>query len=253
MDRPRVVVLNSASVDGRLAVSPDRLLLYGDERWQAMAGESDFDVFGWLKAHHKPGATLEGSGSLVREGQEPDPLPPYEGDRGSLYRDFLPPDRVSSPDLRGWFAVVDGRGRVRWGYQDGAAFGGEWVGWYLLVLVGRHTPPAYLAYLQREGTPYLVAGEGRVDLEQALVKIKALLGVECVLSTGGGRLNGALLRAGLVDEVNVEVLPALIGGTETPSLYDSPALEPDAQPTHLKLVSCQVQTTGRVWLRYEVT
>jgi 2,5-diamino-6-(ribosylamino)-4(3H)-pyrimidinone 5'-phosphate reductase len=252
MDRPRVVVLNGASVDGRLAVSPEVLLLYGDERWQALGGESQFDVFNWLKARHKVGATLEGSGSFVRDDQQPDPLPPFEGDRETLYRDFLPPDRVSSPALRGWFTVVDGRGRVRWGHKDGAAFGEEWAGWYLLALVGRHTPPEYLAYLRREGTPYLVAGEGRVDLEQALVKMRSLLGVECVLSTGGGRLNGALLRAGVIDEVNVEFLPALIGGVDTPSLYDSPALGPDEQPTHLKLISCHAQDGGRVWLRYEV-
>ena len=36
MSRPKVVVLNSASVDGRIAVSPGKLLLYGDERWQAI-------------------------------------------------------------------------------------------------------------------------------------------------------------------------------------------------------------------------
>ncbi len=36
MNRPSVVVLDSASLDGRLAVSPDVLLLHGDERWQAI-------------------------------------------------------------------------------------------------------------------------------------------------------------------------------------------------------------------------
>ena len=255
MDRPQVVVLNGASVDGRLAVSPGKLLLYGDERWQALAGKSDFDVFHWLKALHKPGATLEGSGSFVREDQEPDPLPPVEGDTETLYHDFLPPARTSSPELRGWFTVVDGRGRVRWGHRDGADFGEEWAGWFLLVLVGHHTPPAYLAYLRREGTPYLVAGKGQVDLAQALVKMKAQLGVQCVLSTAGGRLNGALLRAGLIDEVNVEVLPALIGGRDTPTLYDSPALGPDEPLTQLKLISCHAAATqagGRVWLRYAV-
>jgi riboflavin biosynthesis pyrimidine reductase len=253
MDRPKVIVLNGASVDGRLAVSPDKLLLHGDERWQTLGGESAFDVFQWLKAHHKVGATLEGSGSFVREDQQPDRLPPFDGDRETVYQDFLPAIKVSSPDLRGWFSVVDGRGRVRWEHQDGAAFGEEWAGWYLLVLVGRHTPPEYLAYLRRKETPYLVAGDGPVDLEQALVKMRSRLGVECVLSTGGGRLNGALLRAGLIDEVNVEFLPALIGGVDTPSLYDSPALGPDDQPTHLRLLSCHVQDGGRVWLRYKVT
>jgi riboflavin biosynthesis pyrimidine reductase len=252
MDRPKVVVMNGASVDGRLAVSPGKLLLYGDERWQTLGGPPFFDVFRWLKAHHRAGATLEGSGSFVPDGSVPEPLPPAEGDVAALYQDYLPQSAIERPDHRGWFAVVDGRGRVRWGTQDGADFGEEWAGWYLLVWVGRHTPPAYLAYLRREGTPYLVAGDGHVDLGEALSKMKALLGVECVLSTGGGRLNGALLRNHLIDEVNVEVLPALIGGTETPTLYDSPALGPDEPLTPLELISCQVQTGGRVWLRYRV-
>lgn len=252
MDRSLVVVLNSASVDGRLAVSPGKLLLYGDARWQAIEGESDFNVFEWLKARHKPGATLEGSGSFLPEDQAPDPLPPFEGDASSLYHDYLPESVLERPGHRGWFTAVDGRGRVRWGVKDGAAFGDDWIGWHLLVWVGRHTPPAYLAYLRREEIPYLVAGEGRVDLGEALVKIKALLGVECVLSTGGGRLNGALLRAGLVDEVNVEFLPALIGGVDTPSLFDAPSLGPDQAPTRLELLSCHLQADGRIWLRYRV-
>jgi riboflavin biosynthesis pyrimidine reductase len=252
MDRPKVVVLNGASVDGRLAVSPGKLLLYGDERWAAIGGESDFDVFKWLKAQHAAGATLEGSGSFVPEGQEPDPLPPVEGDVQALYEDYLPQTVVQRPDHRGWFTVVDGRGRVRWGTKDGADYGEEWAGWRLLVWVGRHTPPEYLAYLRAQETPYLVAGEGPVDLGAAMAKMKALLSVECVLSTAGGRLNGALLRAGLVDEVNVEFLPALIGGRETPALFDAPALGPEEPLAPLELLSCQAQAGGRVWVRYRV-
>jgi hypothetical protein len=246
----KVVVCASASVDGRIAVSPDMLLLWGDERWQAL-GESG-GMFEWLKSIHKPQATLEGSGSFVRETDEPAPLPPFDGDQEILYHDFLPDAVVQRPDHRGWFTVVDGRGRVRDWIKDGGAFGEEWVGWHLLVLVARHTPPEYLAYLQRESIPYLVAGRERVALQQALEKIKSKLAVTTLLSTAGGKLNGALLRAGLVDEINIEVLPAVIGGFDTPSLFDSPGLKPDEWPTRLELMSAQVQDDGRVWLRYQV-
>ena len=258
MDRPKVVVLNSASLDGRIAVSPDVLLLYGDERWQAIEAwspsASAIGAFEWLKSIHKPQATLEGSGSFVRDEDEPAPLPPPEGDPRALYDDYLPAAILGRPGHRGWFTAVDGRGRVRWTYKEGDAFGEGWAGWHSLVLAARHTPPAYLAYLRREKIPYLVAGgDGpHVDLELALRKMRARLGVTCVLSTAGGRLNGALLRAGLVDEVNVELLPAVIGGFRTPSLFDSPALEPDELPARLRLISAQVQAGGRVWLRYQV-
>lgn len=252
MNRPRVVVCQQASVDGRLAVSPDRLLLYGDERWEAISGSSDFDLFHWLSTTHNVQATLEGSGSLVREGNEPDLLPSFEGDAATLYEDFLPKAVIQRPGHRGWFTLVDGRGRCRGLIKDGSVFGESWQGWHLLVLAGHHTPAEYLAYLRSEEIPYLVAGKGCVDLQLALEKMGSRLGVTSLLSTAGGKLNGALLRAGLIDEINVEFLPAAIGGRETPSLFDAPSLAPDEWPVMLELLSAQIQAGGRVWLRYRV-
>jgi 2,5-diamino-6-(ribosylamino)-4(3H)-pyrimidinone 5'-phosphate reductase len=251
MTKPVVTVLNSASLDGKIAVSPDRLLLYGDERWQAVEGSSDFDVFEWLKTTYRPQATLEGSGSFVREDDEPAPLPLFEGDAGQLYQDFLPEAVVYRAGHVGWFTVVDSRGRVRWAYTH--EFPDEaWQGWRLLVLACRQTPAEYLAYLQREEVPYIIAGTKRVDLGLALEKMNARLGVDHVLSTAGGKLNGALLRGGLVDEINIEILPVVIGGYETPSLFASPVLKSDEWPVQLNLTSAQVQAGGRVWLRYRV-
>ena len=91
-----------------------------------------------------------------------------------------------------------------------------------------------------------------MDIGHALVKMHSKLGVERVLSTGGGKLNGALIRAGLVDEVNVELLPAVVGGLRTASLFDSPDLAKDEWPIRLELISAQVQPGGRVWVRYRV-
>lgn len=248
MNRPRVIVYGIASVDGRLTLAPDVLLLHGDERWDAVAGSSD--VYQWLTSTHKPQAFLEGSGSLVTSDEEPSPLPPVAGDPRSLYQDFLPDTVVHRPGQRGWFTVVDSRGWIRWAYKEWP--GEEWQGWHLLVLVAHGTPPEYLAYLQGENIPYLVAGQERVDLEQALEKMGSQLGVRCVLSTSPGKLGGALLRAGLVDEINVEFFPAVIGGFATPSLFESPELGSEEWPARLKLISAQVQAEGRVWLRYQV-
>jgi 2,5-diamino-6-(ribosylamino)-4(3H)-pyrimidinone 5'-phosphate reductase len=247
MSRPRVVVHAVASVDGRMTLAPDVLLLHGDDRWQAVAGSSD-DVYERLKLTYKPQVFLEGSGSFVPNSAKPEPLPPTGGEPQPLYQGFLPHHIVHRPGHQGWFTVVDSRGRVRWLYKE---FEG-WEGWHLLVLVAHHTPPEYLAYLQREKIPYLVAGEKRVDLHTALEKLESQLGITCVVSTAGGRLNGALLRAGLVEEISIEFFPAIIGGFETPALFDSPALKPDEWPTRLELISAQVQAEERVRLRYQV-
>ena len=124
--------------------------------------------------------------------------------------------------------------------------------WHILILVGHHTPAGYLAYLQREQIPYLIAGEGQVDLSEVFKKLKSKLGVKCILSTAGGKLNGALLREGLIDEVNITFHPGLVGGTNTPILYQSSDLNDDEKPTKLELVSAYADRGGGVWLRYFV-
>ena len=252
MNRPRVVVHAVASLDGRLSLGPGRTGFedVGDERWQAILGsnETPDEAARRLEVLHKPQVFLEGSGSFVRQGDDLKPLPPFEGDPKVLYQDYLPDAVVHRSGHLGWFAAVDGRGRLRGGVKE---FEG-WEGWHVLHLVSCGVPPEYLAHLQREEIPYLMAGEQRVDLKRVMEKLKTKLGVECIVSTAGGKLNGTLLRAGLVDEINVEFLPAVIGGFETPSLFDSPALKPDQWPTWLELISAQVRAEGRVWLRYEV-
>jgi len=249
MSRPKVVIYGGASVDGRLTIAPGVLLMFGDKRWDSIAG-SDEEIANWLREKHKPQAYLEGSGSLVAQTEKPNPLPPFKGELNKLYQDFLPESVVRHPDHRGWFCTVDSKGLIRWVYKEFPSE--EWKGWHLMVIVANHTPPEYLAYLQKENIPYLVAGKERVNLKLALEKMKSQLGVTSVMSTSPGKLGGALLRAGLVGEVNILVLPSIIGGLKTPSLFQSPELKPNEWPTMLRLVWVQVQGDGRVWLRYEV-
>lgn len=249
MNRPKVVVYGGVSLDGRLTIAPGVLLMFGDKRWTAIAG-SDEEISKWLRDTHKPQAYLEGSGSLVTETEKPKPLPAFKGDAKTLYRDFLPDSVVKRTGHRGWFTMVDSRGRVRWGFKEWPSE--EWTGWHLLVLVADQTPREYLSYLQRENIPYLVAGGDRVNLRLALEKMKSQLGVTSIVSTSPGKLGGALLRADLIDEVNILVNPALIGGFETPTLFESPELKPNQWPAQLELIWTRVQSDGRVWLRYKV-
>ena len=126
---------------------------------------------------------------------------------------------------RRWLAVVDGRGRVQLTFTEWPD--PAWTGWHALVIASRAVAPGHLAWMRDAGIPYLVAGDGPVDLGEALELLSSELGARTVVCTGGGRLGGALLRAELVDEVDVEYLPAVIGGRGTPSLFDAPPLGPE--------------------------
>ena len=233
---PRVVTFNMASIDGRIGF-PDRLLLHGDERWDAISRRPGVTLAD-MEALHAPAAMLGGSNSLVPADAPPLDLP-APAEAGGLYEDFVPHPRSR------WFVVVDGRGRVRWTYK-------EMGGWHLLVLVARATPAGYLAYLREEGISYLVAGEARVDLADALGRLGDRLGVRTVVADGGGRLNGALLRAGLVDEVDVQFLPAIIGAPDAPSLFEGFGLGEANAPVQLTPISLEDQGEGFFFVRYAV-
>lgn len=249
--RPRVVVSVGASVDGKVALTRDALLMHqpSTDLWAAMtppaADPIPVDIIEVVKQQYGCNAILEGSGSLVTEDEIPSELPAYDGAPADLYQHFLPPDitgQSSPPHM--WFTVVDSRGRVRWTEDH--------ENWDVLVLVARSTPADYLGYLRRERICYLVAGEQRVDLAQAIAAMGTELGITCVLSAAGGGLNGALLRAGLIDELHLTLAPALIGGLGTPSIMDGPPLTPGEPPTPLQLLSVHTDTSGSVRLHYAV-
>ena len=67
MERPEVVVYGDVSVDGRLTVGPDVLLLRGDPRWPGGATNQTV-AYHRLMDIHRPEATMEGSNAFVASG-----------------------------------------------------------------------------------------------------------------------------------------------------------------------------------------
>jgi riboflavin biosynthesis pyrimidine reductase len=240
-----VIVSVTATADGRVTLSRvERLLHDGpNQRWQAVwppdAGDLLARRAAAIEQRHHPTVVLEGSGTFVADDAGPLYLPGTSVPAKVLRTDFLP---YRSPR---WFAVVDARGRVAWTHKAEEETS-------LLVLASHSTPLPYLAHLRQEQIPYLLAGTQRVDLMHALAKIRAQLGVQCLVSEAGGGLNGALLRAGLVDELHVITVPALIGGLGTPSIMDGPPLEAGSCPQQLRAIDVQVGPHGTIWAHYEV-
>jgi riboflavin-specific deaminase-like protein len=92
---------------------------------------------------------------------------------------------------------------------------------------------------------------GTLDLSQALVQLGERWGVRSMLCEGGPHLNGALLAAGLVDELFLSLAPKL-GGGEDPAaalrIVCGPELDP---PLQLRLNEV-LESEGCLLLRYGV-
>ena len=79
----------------------------------------------------------------------------------------------------------------------------------------------------------------------------AELGAATVLIEGGGRLNYACLRQGVVDEILLTLPPKISGARGAASLCGGPG--PLGDPfLPLTLVSCEAAPTGEVFLKYRV-
>lgn len=77
------------------------------------------------------------------------------------------------------------------------------------------------------------------------------LGVSSLLVEGGGSLNYACLRQGVVDEILLTLTPKISGDRGAASLCGGPG--PLGEPfLPLNLVSCETAATGEVFLKYRV-
>ena len=226
---PHVILHIGMSVDGRID-------------W----GVGDEGLYYELAARFNADAMLTGSRTMLTAYASEPKAPcgqdiPQEDDEPLESRELHP---LHVPLL----VVVDSRGQVRgWSQIKKEPY---WRN--AMALCSRSTPQEYLDYLQKRHVEYVVTGDDRVDLRAALEELNARYGVKTVRVDSGGILNGALLRAGLVDEVSVLIGPCLVGGTTPRSIFVAPDLTSAEGVIPLKLIHMEAVRGDTIWLRYEV-
>ena len=100
----------------------------------------------------------------------------------------------------------------------------------------------YLPYLQSMEIPYIFAGDTKIDMEEALFKLRSYFGIKMLLLEGGSILNGAFQRAVVIDELSLVVDP-VFGGEGKPLCMDSKVEE-------YRLVDLKNED-GILWLNYK--
>lgn len=158
--------------------------------------------------------------------------------RGAPREDFVAPGKHES------FAfALDEHGKLAWDSND---IDGD----HVVAILSERVSDDYLAFLRGKGVSYLLCGARDVDLALMLEKIAARCGVKTLMLEGGGKINGSLLRAGLIDEVSVIVSPVADGRMGTPALFD--VENGEMTPHRLGLDAVERRADDTLWLRYRV-
>jgi dihydrofolate reductase len=157
------------------------------------------------------------------------------GDVGSLYPDFAA--LRHSAALR---EVVASTGAVAMGRRTYEMAGGDWSGYEFRVpiFVLTHRPPARPAH----GRDFAFVTDG---IESLMRRARAAAGDRDVTVVGGPDLGRQLLRAGLVDELEIDIMPILLGAGLR--LFDGIG----SQPIALERVGL-VESGQRTTLRFRV-
>jgi len=157
------------------------------------------------------------------------------------------PHEAWVPDRSGSYAIVlDTQGKIAWGRAriDAEA---------IVVVLTEEVSDAHLAGLRGDGVGYVFAGKTEIDLPAALGTLSRELGIERLMLEGGGAINGAFLRAGLIDEISLIVEPAIDGRAGAPCVFDGADDAGAANLVAIELIDHRLLEGGAMWLHYRVT
>ena len=228
--RPRVICHMAASVDGRIVVDGWPASAAAAVRRQYEQIHEHYEADGWMCGR----ITMEPFAAATRSEEEV----ANQHHDGASRDDYVAPGSYDS------FAfAIDPKGRLAWKSND---IGGD----HVVAVLSESVSDEYLAFLRDRGVSYLLAGGRDVDFSHALEKIGARFGVRTLMLEGGGRINGALLDAGLIDELSLVLAPVADGRISTPALFD---VDSDATPHQLTLDAVERREDGILWLRYSVS
>ncbi|WP_394217664.1 RibD family protein [Halobacillus trueperi] len=222
MKKPYVVLNVFSSIDGKITTAPNRDVA----EWTAAGIDGEaHEVTHQLYDQLDCDGLVSGSESLIV----------WSANGVKLEKPVYEPKKSKA------YIVFDGRGRIDWYQTEG-----------LLVVTREDVSEKYIQQLEEKGIPYISAGTGdQIDLPLALHKLYEL-GYRRLGLAGGGVINGAFLRQGLIDEISLVMAPLAIGGTTTPSIFDSEDLKELNDATRLELKNMKTVGKGSVWLHYNV-
>jgi riboflavin-specific deaminase-like protein len=121
----------------------------------------------------------------------------------------------------------------------------------IIILATRSAGKRRLARLRAVADAVEVCGASAIDFPRALRWLREAWGIKRLLCEGGGELNDALFRSGLVDELHLTVCPKVFGGRAAPTIADGLGAATLSQATQLELRSAR-RRGAEMFLVYRV-
>ena len=89
----------------------------------------------------------------------------------------------------------------------------------IVLTTGRISKTNFIK-LKTVATEVKTCGKTKINFRTALSWLREKWGVKRLLCEGGGELNNALFRVGLVDEIHLTICPKIFGGRSSPTIAD---------------------------------
>jgi riboflavin-specific deaminase-like protein len=109
----------------------------------------------------------------------------------------------------------------------------------IVVLTTARISKANLTNLRTVADEVKICGKTEINFPVALRWLRERWNVRRLLCEGGGKLHGALIRAGLLDELHLTVCPIIFGGRNAPTIADGKGFFNLADAAQFKLKSAK--------------
>lgn len=109
----------------------------------------------------------------------------------------------------------------------------------IIILTTRRATASRLKRLRAVAAEVRICGAREINFRSALCWLRRAWGVKRLLCEGGGELNDALFRAGLVNELHLTVCPRIFGGRNAPTIADGLGLGALPRAVPLKCLSAR--------------
>lgn len=142
----------------------------------------------------------------------------------------------------GYEVIIDTHGTLLWDNYNGVQ--------PLLIVTSENVSKEYLDYLKNNNISWISTGKDSVDLKRACEILRGDFSIQRMVVVGGGHINGAFLKEGLIDEVSILIGAGIDGREGMCSVFDG--LDTNSKVTNLSMEGVKKIKSGSVWLKYKV-